>query len=175
MGLYYPALLKSIGTRLQADTTLVGYMGGSDSTARTLNIATTFPKPAADPRGTTYPFVCIWPVSDVVDDTFDGRKLDLTFEVHAFTEVQPTTTDSTLLKLVKIHERIVGDWASHSDRVPVYGLDRFLPDFTGYTGDAATAYSATHIEYKGFQDLTDPIGDRREWVMTFDVSMTLES
>lgn len=175
MGLFYPALLKSIKARLQADTTLVGYMGGADSAARLLNITTTFPKPASDPRGTSYPFVSFWPISDSVDDTFECRKLDVTFEVHAFTEVQPTAADATLLKMVKIHERIVGDWASHSDRVPVYGLDRFQPDFTGYTGDAATAYSATHIEYQGFHDLTDPIGDRREWVMTFGVSMKLGS
>ena len=173
MGLYYPALLYAIKTRLQADSTLVGYMGGATTPEKTLNIVTTFPRPAVDPRGTTYPYVAIWPVSDTIDDSFMGRKVEVMFEVHLYVEGSPQTADPTLLKMTKQHERVIGDWPSHSNRTPAYGLDRWFPDFTGNSGDAVTSYVPDMVVYRGFQDLTDPMGDRREWVLTFATTLQL--
>lgn len=170
MALFTPALLKAINARLSGDTGASGLtpLLGNGATS----VRTSFPPPAVDPPGTTYPLVTITPVADAVDDTFDGRFLKYEIEVRLFVEEQAATQSvDTLLVMLKMHERVVGDWPEQSTRVPSYGLDRWQPDFTGYTGDVATAYTATHMEYAGYSDQTGPLGGIREWCLNFNVSL----
>lgn len=171
MALFIPALLKAINDRLSGDTIasvgLTTYLGNGATSVRT-----SFPPPGVDPPGTTYPLVTITPVSDSVDDAFDGRFHRFTIEVRLFVAEQSTSQSvDTLLTMVKMHERVIGDWPEQSNRTPTYGLDRWTPSFSGYTGDFATAYAATTMVYEGFNDQTEPVGGLREWNLVFSVNL----
>lgn len=170
MALFLPALLKSINDRLSGDTGTGGLttLLGNGATS----VRTSFPPPGVDPPGTTYPLVTITPVSDEVDDGFLGRFGMYTIEVRLFVAEQSTTQSvDTLLLMMKLHERVIGDWPEQTDRNPTYGLDGWLPSFTGYTGDFVSAYTATTMDYTGYTDQTEPIGGIREWCLNFRVGL----
>lgn len=173
MALFLPALLKSINDRLSADTGAGGlttFLGNGATSVRT-----SFPPPGVDPPGTTYPLVIITPVSDDIDDTFPGRFAMYNIEVRIFVAEQSVTQSvDTLLTMMKIHERIIGDWPEQTDRNPTYGIDGWQPNFTGgtYTGDFASSYVATTMDYQGYDDQTEPVGGIREWVLRFAVGLS---
>lgn len=173
MGLWEPALYYAINARLSGDTgtggltTLLG--NGANS------IAASFPRPAVDPRGTTLPTVTFNTVDEEnPDEPFDGRYIDHQLEVHVYVEEQPSGGGESLLVLSKIKERIMGDWPNQTAASgPSYGLDRWQPNFSGQTGDAATSYTANHLEFISGFDATDPGGGVREWIYRFKCRMFL--
>lgn len=168
--LFLPALWQAIRTRLTGDATLVALLGSSGAS----NITVTFPFPAVDPSGGSYPKITINPVSVVPDDTFPDRRQVCTLELHIWVEEITGTdaeqTTSSLLRLAKIHERVLGDWPYQLVNVqPTYGLDRWKPDFSAQTGDGASDYEAeqiTHVD-PGMIDLTDSDSGLRHWQLVF--------
>lgn len=168
MGLYLPALAKSIKDRLRGDSTLVALLPASTS------IRTTYPPPGSDTTA-TYPLICIWPISDTNEDPQGGRSSRVSLEVRIYVKERGNTSaEDTLLTMMKIHERVIGDWPdqTYPPPAPTYGLDRWKPSFTGYTGDAVTTYEADVLEYGGYTDASDPDGGLREWVVQFSVYMS---
>lgn len=165
--LWTPPLFNAIKARLLADTALTDLLGSG-----TNSIRAQFPSYAQDPAGSTFPLVTFYARTEKNDDAFDGRKLDVLMEFHIYTAGQPSQGGQTLLILEKIKARIMGDWPDHATRVPVFGLDRWIPDFTSQTGDAATDYVALMLTFEDGYDATDfNDGGMREWVMTFKTSL----
>lgn len=170
MGLWTPALYTAVNARLSGDTTLTALMGNGAN-----SITAKYPFPGVDPVGTTLPAMTFAIVEeDNRAEPFDGRFVDETLEVHLYALEQPGTAQS-LLTMEKIKERVMGDWPNQTAAAgPSYGLDRWKPDFTAQTGDAATAYTATAMVFDppGF-DGTEPGLGRREWIYRFKVGMFL--
>lgn len=164
MALYAPALYKAIHARLTGDATLAGFLGNS-----TASVRAQFPNDAVDPSGTTFPLVTFYIASEeVANEGLDTRIIDYMVEFHLYVEAQPAAGGDSLLVLEKIKERIMGDWPEQATKAPSYGLDRWLPDFSAQTGDAATAYSAMVMEFRNGRDGTDfDGGGIREWIMNF--------
>lgn len=169
MGLFIPAILKAIDARLSGDSTLVALLGTTTSAA----ITATFPPPAVDPPGTSYPLVVFKFLSADNEDALRTRRFLMMFEVHLFVAEKNATTD-TLLTMCKIHERVIGNWPESSAEppVPAYGLDRWSPSFSGQTGDAASSYAPEMMEHLSTIEASDQ-DDRgiRQWIMTFRVGL----
>lgn len=148
--LWEVATLYAMQTRLGADTVLCDVSTGLLGPNGSSNIRTYFAPPSVDPPGTTFPIIQIWPMSDTQADTEDTRILDTLLNLRVnVPKVTAVSGDDPLLTLLKIRERLIGDWPAHSTRVPTYGMDRWQMDFTGQTGDAASTYSATTMVYTG--------------------------
>jgi hypothetical protein len=166
------AMVQAIQTRLAADTAVTNGLTvllGSNGAG---NIRTTYAAPAVDPTGTTYPLVQVWPMSDNVDDSFEGRRLECLYNVRASVAKNAATSGyDPVLLLMRIHERIVGDWPDQVTRVPSYGLDRWQADFTAQTGFGATTYAAETMEYTGYNGVFDDEDTIMRWDLTFRVGL----
>lgn len=147
MGSYVPAIWKAVGDRLAGDSTLVALLAGGSANS----ITSFIPSPATD-ASAVYPWVTfkIRNIAVSGDEPFETRAHDIAFSVLLLVQERPVSSVSTdpLITIAKIQERIVGDWSEQSTRVPSYGLDRWQPDFTSYTGDAASTYSPVQILYE---------------------------
>lgn len=166
--LYIPAIGKAITSRLQNDATLVTLLGAA------IRITNTFPTNAADPPGTTYPFVSFYCSDGVVDESFDGRRHVVTTEFRVKVEERPAAGGDSVLVMAKIVDRIIGDFPAQSGTAgPSYGLDRWIPSFAGYTGDYASVYTPeTVVLTPGWNDVTDMLsGGIREVMVKFDVGV----
>lgn len=174
MGLWEPALYHAIAARLLGDNTGTGNLC-SLLASTTGSIKASFPQPAVDPRGSTYPCVTFACVDESIpDEPFDGRYMEHLLELRIYVEEQPSDGSESLLTLSKIKARVLGNWPEkNSSTPPDYGLDRWQPDFTGYTGDSSTSYSANHIVFDSGYDATDPGAGIREWVYRFKCRMFL--
>jgi len=165
---YYwmPALLNAIGTRISADTTLTAMLGAPT------NVTASFPVPAVDPEGTSYPLITFAPVGSINDDTFEGRLELHTIEVHIFHQTMSLVDSMPLAKMIQIRDRLLGDWVCQTTRIPTFGLDRWTPTFPAVTGIAQTDYVADIMVFKSWVDATgfDDSGVR-EFVLTFEVRL----
>lgn len=173
MSLYLPALLQAIQTRLTGDATLLALLGTGTGTA----ITTTFGFPAVDPMGTTYPRIIITPMSETPDDPFKSRRSLIGIDVMIYALETPPSgaTQTSLLTMLKIHERVMGDFPDQSTGVPSYGLDWWTASFSGQTGDAATTYAAETMVFTGFTNETDPEGGLRCFRISFSVGLNKRS
>jgi hypothetical protein len=173
MGLFVPALFTAIDNRLSADTTLLALLG----TGTSVNISNGRLPPATDPPGSTLPCVVFKYQSDAPDDAFSTRRYVVTFQIEMYVEDQPAldSANSPLI-LEKIFERVLGDWPGNgNNRVPVYGLDRWIPDFSGQSGDSSTVYSSEMMIYKGSYNDSDAEDGRLKKVSTYEVALDLRS
>jgi hypothetical protein len=170
--LWNVAMVQAMQTRLSGDTTPTDGLTVLLGTNAAGNIRTTYAQPATDPEGTTYPLVQMWPMSDQVDDSFNGRRLECLFNVRAsVAKTSGTSGYDPVLMLMRIHERIVGDWPDQSSRVPSYGLDRWQADLTVGTGFGATTYAAEMMVYMGYNGVFDDEDSIMRWDMTFKVGL----
>ncbi len=168
MGLFIPAIWKAINDRLSGDSTLVALLANGSANSITCFL----PTPANDANA-AYPWVVYKLDQHFPDDAFQTRVHTLRFEVHLYVQERPPSSVSAdpMILLAKIHERVLGDWANQSG-APSYGLDRFVPDPSSYTGDAATDYTPDLIVYSeaGTSDLSE--SGLLHWAMTFEVHMS---
>lgn len=155
MGLYVPAMWKAVNTRLTGDSTLVALLAGGSANSITCYQPTPV---AVDSSSAQYPWVYYKLGERRPDDAFATRRHEFEFEVHVMVQERPPSavTADPITTLAKIEERIIGDWSEQSTRVPSYGLDRYIPDVSAQTGDAATNYSPEMIVYNGTIDLSEP-------------------
>lgn len=167
MGIYVTALWKAINDRLGGDTTLVGLLANGSANS----ITNREPLSASD-SGTSYPCVSFsYQGSDVgrgdESEGFDVRVHRVTFEVHLYVQrVPPSGSTDPLTLAAKIGGRIHGDWEDQSNRIPSFGLDRWQPSFSGYTGDAATSYAASICELQRVDVI--PEDGLVHWVYVFE-------
>lgn len=166
--LFVPALLKAIDARFSADTTLLALLAGGTSAA----ITATFPPPATDPQGsTTYPKLVFRLDYAKNDDSFPGRRFDCKVSIHIFVAERDVSGSDSYLVLWKIHERVMGDWPEQSNRIPTYGLDRWRPDFSAQTGDAASSYVSENMQVEDTSDVTEEDGGLRRLILSFSVAL----
>ncbi len=177
MSLYLPALLQAIQTRLSGDATLLTYLGTGAATA----ISTTFGFPAVDPMGTTYPRICIMPISETPDDPFKSRRSLIGIDVMIYAVETPQSggtganAQTSLATMLRIHERVMGDFPDQATSIPSYGLDWWTPDFTAQTGLAATTYASETMVFTGFTNETDIEGGLRCFRISFQVGLNKRS
>ncbi len=171
MSLFIPAIWKAIDTRLTGDASLLTLLGSNGAN----NVRLAFPMPAVDPPGTTFPLVVFRFRSADVDDGFGTRRYNMTFDLDLYCEAKPLAGGTSWLTMAKIHERVIGDWPNQSSRTPTYGLDRWIPDFSAQTGDAATTYAPEAMCHTGTVDASDETDNYVKWVATFTIALDLRS
>jgi hypothetical protein len=166
MGLFVPALFNAIKTRLRFDSTLAALLGpGAAAGIRNQTMP-----PAVDPSGTTFPCVVFrFRNADSVD-ALRTRRYEIDFDVEMYVEENPAAGGDSLLTLCKIHERIIGNYVDNTN-LPQYGLDRWVPDFTGQSGDASTTYSAEMVIHVRTFDDSDAEQGRLKWVSQYKTSL----
>lgn len=148
---------RAIGNRLAGDSSLVALLGTSGSA----NIRLGDAPYATDPPGASFPRISFDLIdANTNDEGFAVRRFEVLYEVVVEVDARPSggSTDGAgpRITLDKIHARILGDWCDRSTRVPVYGLDRWVPDFSGQTGDAATDYASDMMVYQGTERAHEP-------------------
>lgn len=159
MGVYIPAIWKAINDRLGSDSTLVALLANGSANS----ITNREPFSASD-SGTSFPCVSFAYMGSEVgngpdSEGFDTRAHIVTIEVHLYVQrVPPSTSSDPMTIAAKISGRIHGDWEDQSNRVPTYGLDRWQPSFSGYTGDAATSYSSAILELQRIDAIPEEDG-----------------